>query len=124
MITKQSQAIAMINEMLAIAAQLAGFYQASVRIATQYENQGIADLIAAMPTVPFNANGTLSDTPDAETNPDHPIDIRLVPGLNRAVTPNELAAVHTLILDCIAFVRNQPVTQKDRAIVVDKVIGG
>lgn len=96
--TAQSQAVGAANEVGALCVLLNQFLSRAVAI-TYLPNPGA--LWAAMPTAALNADGSLG-APDIAPDVTHPVDVRVVPGLNRAASEAQYVAAMTLIQTLIS----------------------
>src|SRR5579863_2198291 len=84
-ITKQTQAIDLANQVGNFLSQLIAVKQTADRITGHYVSDGAGAVLAALPTVAQNADGSLRV---ADANPviGNPIDPTKTNGLNRAVS--------------------------------------
>jgi len=123
--TKQTQTIAIANELIGLAGQLQSILFTASNLSQRYGNQGVQVVLNNLPTAVYNADGTLgtADVTPVNTNP---IDTRIITGLNRACTPQQLIAVKTIMNDFITFMTNATTaaSAQDRTIATDKVLGG
>ena len=102
--TPQSQAISMANQIF-LAGQTATTLYAQIAGIDQYwTDDGVANILNAMATAPENTDGSLG-TADGSPNNNHPIDTRVYPSLNFAVSSNQIASMKT-ILDAIQSLLN------------------
>lgn len=121
--TKQSQAVALANELIGLAGMLQSVNFTASGLSQRYGNQGTQAVLNALPTCALAADGSLgaADTAPVSGNP---IDTRVVIGLNRACTAQQLIAVKNTMNEFIAFMSNAAVTTKDRTSTTDVILGG
>ena len=121
--TKQSQAVSLANELIGLAGQLQNVNFTSSNLSQRYGNQGTQAILNSLPTCALNADGTLGMA-DVAPVPGNPIDTRVVTGLNRACTAQNLIAVKNIMNEFIAFMGNATVVTKDRTNATDVILGG
>lgn len=92
-LSPQTQAVATLNEVNALCVLLNQFL---LRAAALNYLPNPAPLWQAMATAPLNADGSLGNADDSPNNA-HPIDARVIPGLNRACSEAQYQAALTLI---------------------------
>ena len=121
--TKQTQAIDAVNRLISASAQLRALYDTVAQLTSQTTNQGLAALLAALPTAAPNADGSLGEA-DATPVSDHPLDPRVLVGLNRACLVSELTETKAALTELLAFMDGAAVATKARKAIVDVLIGG
>ncbi len=122
-VTKQTQSVSLANGALSLASTLQGLLDATNSLVSQYGNNGTSTAWSAMATAALNADGSLGAA-DATPNPAHPIDTRVVTGLNHAVAANDLITFIALLQAYQAFMGNAAVATANRRAVIDPLTGG
>lgn len=112
--TLQSQAIAVANQLIAIGQNIYNAQQQSNQSNGVYTQLTLSTVLAALPTCAVNADGTLGAA-DGTPNPAHVIDTRVIAGLNRAISANDLASLSTFSGAVIALASGNTVTQQGQA---------
>lgn len=97
-ITQETQAAAVVNNIIAMCAQLNGVAASIASISALWTNLSVANKINAFPTAPMSTNGTLG-VADGTPTVANPIDVRVSPGsdISRAISPNNIASMLTFI---------------------------
>lgn len=123
MANAQSQAIALANQTLQLAAQVQSLGLSVNQLVTQYNSTNAGAVWAALATAPVNTDGSLGAA-DGATNVAHPIDTRVVPTLNRAISSNSLTSLVTLLEAYQSFLSGAAVPTLARQSLIDQSCGG
>ena len=122
--TLQTQAVQVANNLIGIAQTL---YQLQDQInlnAAQFMQLTLGSVFTAMATCASNADGSLGAA-DAAPAAGHVIDTRVVTGLSRAVSANDLATLNTLLQSVATLLSGAAVTQQGESPqLLNKLIGG
>lgn len=108
MITQQQQTVQILNEMVALVPAIS---QLQINLTDVINRQTIKTAVANaanLPTCAQNADGSLGAA-DGTANTAHPIDTRVVTGLNYAVTQTQYSALNTALVNLLAAINNSNV---------------
>jgi len=117
--SKQDRALASANSAMAISQQLSALRASINQYMTQFSSEQYADIWEQLQTVPLNADGSLGTNPDTTPNNNNPINAPHYPGLNRAVTPQNLVDAVNMFVQLQNFFTNQAVTSGNYNTVID-----
>lgn len=123
--TKQSQAVAVANEYLALAEKLQRLYLELVSLNQRYNNLNVDAIWTAIPTVALNPDGSIGAA-DGSSKPGNVMDTsKLGSLLSRAVSHNDLVnlVTHAQALQKF-FDGSGAVATVDRRPVIDPLCGG
>jgi len=103
--TVQSQAIQNANQIISLAQQLLGLYQAITNVNNAWNDDGSLTVVQALATAAQNTDGSLG-VADATPNAAHPIDTRVAANstLSRAVSANNIASALTQLNNIASFI--------------------
>lgn len=96
MATQQDQAVALVNQIIALAASLHATQSQITELSSAWTNLSAATKINALPTAPLSATGGLG-TADGAANPADPIDTRVTPAVTQAISANNIAGLLTYL---------------------------
>lgn len=116
--TPQSQAVNLANDLLSVAQQLQAARGAVDDFLRKYTALNLSAVWDALPTAAQNTDGSLGAA-DGTPNNAHPIDTRVVSGLNIPLSANNLVNCVALFQALDSFFANGVVAQSNR----DAVLG-
>lgn len=90
--TPQSQAVSLANQALTLDTAIATLLEQVNQFLTVWNDTGASNYLNSLATAAPNADGSLG-TADGAPNTAHPIDTRVVAGLNRAISAADLSAL-------------------------------
>lgn len=96
MATQQDQAVALVNQIIALAASLHATQSQIAEVSSAWTNLSAAAKVNALPTAPLSATGALG-TADGAANPADPIDTRVTPAVTQAISANNIAGLLTYL---------------------------
>lgn len=111
----QQEAINTINNLVTAAQELVTFYNNQSALDLYWNDNGIANMIAAMQTIPLNTDGTLGSTPDSTPNAAHPLNINAYPGLTRTLSPTQITQIKTILDAVVSLLNGNAVTAQGGA---------
>lgn len=120
----QSQAIQIVNQLIANSQQLMTLYQSMVTLDQQWTDDAAANTIAAMSTVTLNSDGS-PGTADGSPNVAHPISPTTYPSLSRLISSNQIAQLKTILDGIVNYVGGSAVsTQASARPILNVAVGG
>lgn len=96
MATQQDQAVALVNQIIAITASLHATQSQITELSSAWTNLSAATKVNALPTAPLSATGGLG-TADGAANSVNPIDTRVTPAVTQAISANNIAGLLTYL---------------------------
>ena len=122
--TQQSQNIQTANQIIALAGAMLAVYQQMVVLDAAWVDNNAANQLAALPTAALKTDGSLG-TADVTPVVANPIDTRVVPTLNRAVSSNQIASMKTIVDALVTLVNGSSVTAQAGARgILNAAVGG
>lgn len=119
MATQQSQAVNLANGFLALASAAQQLGLLANQLVTQYGSISANNTWNSMVTSALNADGSLG-TADGSPNVAHVIDTRVVTGLNRSISPNNLVQLEVFAVAFQAFMSGAAVSATLRQGLIDQ----
>ncbi len=124
MSTPQTQAEFVLAQLNSCAEQLATLGLAIQEAQSLWTLESVANEINAMATCSVNADGSLG-TPDGTPNVTHPIDIRVLTGVPRALSANQWAALETVLGTVVSLIAGNAVSaQTSMNAILNETVGG
>lgn len=121
--TPQSQAVQNANGLIIAAAQLMQLYNTLIMLNAEWTDDQVANILAEMQTVPLNADGSLSDAPDAMPDRDNPIDPKL--GISRAISSAQIGQLKSTLDPIVAYINGNAVAANPGArAILNAAVGG
>lgn len=122
--TQQSQSIQVANNLCAAASNFLAVFQQMVGLDAAWTDNGVAAVLAALPTAALNADGSLG-TADGSPNVAHPIDTRIVTSLQHMLSSNQIGSLKTILDELVSYVNGSAVaTQAGARAIINAGIGG
>lgn len=122
--TTQSQAIQIANQLINLSNQLMQIYTQMVVLDAAWTDNGVANVLNALGTVPLNADGS-TGTADGAPNVAHPISPALYPALQHTLSANQVTQLKTVLDNVVTYVNGSAVTATASARgVLNSAVGG
>jgi len=98
MVTQETQAAAVANQVIALTSALQGIAVQISAVSTQWTNLSVANMLNAFPTAPLLSTGALGTADGSPVNT-HPVDIRTADGglITRAVSAANISSMLTFL---------------------------
>jgi hypothetical protein len=120
--TKQQAAIVRANQLIGLCQTLQTTRSSITDFIKAYNSEGYSTVWAGLATAAQNPDGSLG-TADGSPNTAHPIDTRVITGLNAAVSETQLVAGVTLLTQLQNFFGNLGVTTGNYSQNLDDLAG-
>lgn len=122
--TAQSQAIQIVNSIIALGVQLEGLYNQIGIVAAQWNNNGVQTVIGAFGTVSQNADGSQGASDGAPNNA-HPMNLATYPALSRSISANQVSALLSILQDVQSFINGNALSATGGiGQIINGVVGG
>lgn len=122
--TPQTQAIQVANQLIGAAQQVMSIYTLLSTLQGEWTDQGTANIVAALQTAALNTDGSLG-APDGAPNVNHPIDPRIYPVINRAISSNQVVQMKSILDGIVSYINGQALAAQPGArAILNVAVGG